>query len=124
MNEIFLAGTSKSPTITYSKGHLSIAGCSLPSDAKKIFKNIQNFFEKSDNFKEDTYLIEVRFEYCDTASLKWILTILQTFIKNASTENIEIRWYYESDDYEMLELGEFVKTRIKTRFDMISLPPN
>lgn len=121
MKELHIPGTSKTPNITYKDGNFSVSGCSIPSDARKIFKSVLTFFEDKRNFPADHYIVEIRFEYCDTASLKWILNILQAFQKNASCQNIEMRWYYESDDYEMLELGEFVQARIEAKLELVQL---
>ena len=120
MKELQIAGTKKAPTLKYLKGHFSIEGCSIPEDPKKFFKPVLSFFEDNSNYQAEKYLIDIRFEYCDSSSLKWILNILMEFQKHVSYTNAEINWYYENDDAEMMELGEFVQQRIKLPFNLIS----
>ena len=119
MKELHIAGTKKSPTIQYSKGHFSITGCSIPEDSRKLYKPVLTFFEEFHNYPSDHFLVEIKFDYCDTASLKWILNILIEIQKHVSVNNAEIRWYYEDDDMEMMELGEFVNLRVKMPFNLI-----
>jgi hypothetical protein len=121
MKELQIAGTKKAPTFKYSKGHFSITGCSIPEDSKKLYKQVLTFFEDVSNYQTDHFQIEIKFDYCDTASLKWILNILMEIQKHVTIHNAEVKWYYEYDDAEMLELGEFVKIRIKIPFNLISV---
>ena len=121
MKEIRIIGTKKSPSISYFNGLFLISGCSIPEDSKKLFKPVLTFFEDGQNYQADSLLIEIKFEYCDTASLKWILNILIEIQKHVSTASSEIKWYYEFDDAEMLELGEFVQQRVKIPFKLIEI---
>jgi hypothetical protein len=121
MKELNILGTKKSPTIKYLNGHFLISGCSIPEDSKKLFKPVLTFFEDVLNYQADNLLIEIKFEYCDTASLKWILNILVEIQKHVHVDSSEIKWYYEYDDAEMLELGEFVQQRVKIPFNLIEI---
>jgi len=121
MKELQIAGTKKAPALRYLNGHFSIEGCSIPEDPKKYFKPVLSFFEDNSNYMAEKYLIEIKFEYCDSSSLKWILNILMEIQKHVLYSNTEIKWYYESDDAEMMELGEFVSQRIKLPFMLIDV---
>jgi hypothetical protein len=122
MAELSIKGTKKTPSISFSDGHLSISGCSVPEDPKKFYKIILSLFEDENTYQADNYLVEVKFEYCDTGSIKWVLNILMEFQKHVQNKNAEMRWYYEYDDFEMLELGEFVKLRVnKVTFNLVEL---
>jgi hypothetical protein len=121
MKELHFEGTKKAPTIKYSKGHFSITGCSIPEDSKKLYKPVLTFFEDVRNYQTDNFLVEIKFEYCDSSSLKWILNILVVIEKHVPVYSSEIKWYYEYDDAEMLELGEFVQQRVKIPFKLIEI---
>ena len=64
--------------------------------------------------------VNIHLEYFNTSSSKCILDIFKKLesIKNAGNE-VNINWYYEEDDEDMLEAGEDYQAIINVPFKMI-----
>ena len=63
--------------------------------------------------------------YFNSASSKFLLDILLEFMKFHSKGNsIEINWFYDEDDDEILESGEEIADMINYSFNFIPISPN
>jgi hypothetical protein len=64
----------------------------------------------------------VKLEYFNTSSSKCILDVFKKLeaIHKAKNE-VEVNWYYEEDDEDMLEAGEDYESIIRVPFKMIEI---
>lgn len=64
--------------------------------------------------------IILNFEYIDTASVKFVYQILQEFVEEKPTSHkVKVKWYYDIDDPEILELGEIIHSKLDIDFEFI-----
>jgi len=64
--------------------------------------------------------VEVKLEYFNTSSSKCILDVFKKLeIIHKARNDVEIKWYYEEDDEDMLEAGEDYESIIRVPFEMI-----
>lgn len=65
----------------------------------------------------------IKYEYCDSASLKSIFQILKK-IKDAHTREFfefEVEWYYEKDDNEIFDQGEYLLQHAQVPYKLICI---
>jgi len=64
----------------------------------------------------------VKLEYFNTSSSKCILDVFKKLeMIHKAKNDVEIKWYYEEDDEDMLEAGEDYESIIRVPFEMIEI---
>ena len=109
MEPLKISGTDDTPEIILDRDIpvFSFAGRSLPEDAIGFYKPVmdwlENYFENPNPSSRFTF----KLTYFNTASSKVIQDILLKLDNYAEAGNeIEMDWYYDRDDEDILESGE------------------
>ncbi|OFX89384.1 MAG: hypothetical protein A2W99_13900 [Bacteroidetes bacterium GWF2_33_16] len=111
MQNLFIEGTDTTPLIDfYTNGKLLIKGRSLPEDVHKFYEPVFYWIKK---LEAETVKFDVKMEYINTSSTKKILNLLIELENNTNIKNIEINWFYEDDDFDMLDLGEMYEINLE-----------
>jgi len=105
MNPIIISATEDTPGIRFDAANeiFEISGRSLPEDVVKFYKPILDWLEEYAKSPNAKTVFNFKLSYFNTASSKIILDIL---MKLEGIEGIAIKWYYPSDDEDMMEAGE------------------
>ena len=124
MEPIIIEGTPKTPTIKFdsAQGVFEIKGRSIPENSVEFYKPLVEWL---DSYKETPLpktVVNIRLEYFNTSSSKCILDVFKKLetIHKAKNE-VEVNWYYEEDDEDMLEAGEDYESIIRVPFKMIEI---
>ncbi len=120
MEKIVIEKTAKSPTIVLEEGLIQFSGRSIPEDATKIFRPAMEWIKKySQNAAQKTTIV-FNFDYLDTASSKCVFDILKIVDDIYTSGNdVDVNWYYEEGDDDILDLGMHLKSFIKAPFNFI-----
>lgn len=120
MEKIVIEKTAKSPTIILEEGLIQFSGRSIPEDATKVFKPAMEWIKKYAHHPARKTTIMFNFDYLDTASSKCVFDILKIVddIFHSGNE-VDINWYYEEGDDDILDLGMHLKSFIKAPFNFI-----
>jgi len=111
MQNLFIEGTDTTPLVEfYSNGKLFIKGRSLPEDVHKFYEPVFLWIRQ---LEAENVHFEMKMEYINTSSTKKILNLLIELEEIDKIKNIDIHWYYESDDLDMMELGELFESNLK-----------
>jgi hypothetical protein len=118
METLIIEKTSQTPSIICKDGLMEFSGRSIPEDPKAFYRPIFNWIDQYIlNPPEETSII-IRIDLLNTASLKCILDIFIKLNKAFLDEKkMKIEWYYDSDDEDMLELGNDLKSIIEIPFN-------
>lgn len=104
-------------------GVLVLSGRSSPDNSPGFYSKIQDFL---DTYFEasalDTFKLDVNLEYFNTSSLKCIFQILKKLsdINEKGKVAVQVNWYYEEDDDDMLETGEDIAGLLSINFNFIA----
>ena len=114
--------SKRTPWIILETGRIFIMGRSIPENPGDFYRNVQAWItEYSRKFRGKTK-ISLGFEYINTASMKWIYTILRELSQVSEiANNATIAWYYEKGDEDMKELGFILKSLVVSPFTMIEV---
>lgn len=109
MEDIKIVGSPKTPEVDFSaaEGHFILSGRSIPENSVEFYSSILNWLDTYSSNPGSKTVLDVKLEYFNTSSSKCILDVfkkLESIRKNGS--NVEVNWFYESDDEDMLEAGE------------------
>ncbi len=124
MKTIAIKGTPKTPTIDLNadSGVVEIKGRSIPENAVDFYRPVVEWLDSySKNPLEET-IVNIQLEYFNTSSSKCILDVfkkLENIYKKNGYKGVNIRWYYEEDDEDMLEAGEDYRSILKIPFEML-----
>lgn len=120
MQNLNIKATPKSFEIICESGFIEIKGCSIVNDPKVFFKPVQNWI--SDYFKDsptDT-IISLKIDYIDSASTKFVFEIIKSFeLLMNQQKTVQVLWYYDANDPEVLEIGEILAGRLQVPFNFI-----
>ena len=109
MNDLIIKPTQKSLDVKCIPGEVSLSGNSILSDPKVFFEPVFKWVDEYIKQPEASTTVNLKFEYVDTASVQRIFDVLKHLkeLRNNDKE-LNVNWYYEMDDPELLELGEIM----------------
>ena len=109
MDPIIISATEDTPGIKLDAANdiFEISGRSLPEDVVKFYKPILDWLDEYAQSPNEETVFDFKLSYFNTASSKIILDIMMKLeeIHNGG-HNITIKWYYPSEDEDMMEAGE------------------
>ena len=119
MKEVKQAVRRNTPSVDFSpEGVMVIEGRSIMDDPYTFYNPlIERIYSCSSKY----FTLEMRLEYINTSSNKLLLNLLNAVKKHFITTNILIKWYYESDDEDMLDLGKDIESIIHVPIDFYEL---
>ena len=122
MKELIIEPTAESIGVSLKNGLLEFSGRSIPEDPMKLFNPILEWTEEYVKNPPPSTTINLKFEYINTSSSKFILSILEILNKVYSGQNkMTINWSYEVGDDDMYELGKFFETMIQIPINYIEV---
>ncbi|RMG82632.1 MAG: DUF1987 domain-containing protein [Bacteroidetes bacterium] len=108
MEALFIKGDEKTPFFKFDpNGTLEIYGRSWPEDVLEAYQPALDWYAEYKKNPAPTTKVIFKIEYFNTSSSKIIydlLADLDEFKKQGY--NVEVEWYYEEDDPDMLDVGE------------------
>jgi hypothetical protein len=124
MEPISIEGTAKTPTVKFNseEGIIEIKGRSIPENSVEFYKPLVDWLEEYKKGPLPKTMVNIQLEYFNTSSSKCILDVFKKLEAIHKGKNeVEINWYYEEDDEDMLEAGEDYESIIRVPFKMIEI---
>ncbi len=124
MEPISFEGTPKTPTVNFNPdtGIVEIKGRSIPENSIEFYKPLVDWLEEYKENAQPMTKVIIQLEYFNTSSSKCILDVFKKLEAVHKAKNpVEINWYYEEDDEDMLEAGEDYESIIRVPFKMVEI---
>ena len=124
MEPISFEGTPKTPTVNFNAdtGIVEIKGRSIPENSIEFYKPLVDWLEEYKEKAQPMTKVIIQLEYFNTSSSKCILDVFKKLEAVHKAKNpVEIHWYYEEDDEDMLEAGEDYESIIRVPFKMVEI---
>jgi hypothetical protein len=124
MEAIIIEGTQKTPSVKFDSdaGIFEIKGRSIPENSVEFYKPLVDWLEIYKGSPLPKTVVDIRLEYFNTSSSKCILVVFKKLEAIHKTKNeVQVNWYYEEDDEDMLEAGEDYESIIRVPFKMIEI---
>lgn len=133
MENLNISGTFNTPQILFdcNINRLSISGESRPDNIQSFFEPIFNWINVYSNYineitaqqrKKITIVTDFKMEYFNSSTLKVFNEILLELKKIPSSNNLielNVQWFYETDDIDMLEAGNEISDLTKVPITLI-----
>lgn len=121
LQRVEVSQTSINPRITLDpdKGMISISGASSPISTTAYFEPINEWLDLFDADGKDTLNVYLHFYYYNTYTTKFLVNLVwkcNSLLKKG--KQVGFYWYYDMDDDEMREFGEYLQTQFhdQTKF--------
>jgi len=124
MEPITIEGTAKTPTVKFDAqtGIMEIKGRSIPENSIEFYKPLVDWLDEYSKSAKDQTQVNIQLEYFNTSSSKCILDVFKKLEAIHKAKNdVEVNWFYEEDDEDMLEAGEDYESIIRVPFKMIEI---
>lgn len=121
MEDLLIPSNSdfKTPLIDFKKsGDLLIEGESISSNPVLFYEPVLNWLQEFKSRKAGAVKLTMKLDYFNTSSSKifyGMFKLLETFPKEGITVNV--LWYYEKNDEDMLQSGKDYGSVIKIPFE-------
>jgi hypothetical protein len=117
-------GTPKTPGVKFlGGGSLEISGKSIPENSVEFYRPLLSWLDKYAVDPAAKTEVRIILEYFNTSSSKCLLDVLRKLeaLKKNGRSDVEILWYYEADDEDMMETGEDYNALINLPFKLVQM---
>jgi len=104
-----ISGTESSPDVylDQNKGIFTLSGRSLPENAINVYLPIINWFDEYSQNPNPETVVEINFEYINSASIKQLAKLVVTLEKiKANGGQISVNWHFTPEDFDGKAYGE------------------
>lgn len=104
------------------EGVIKIWGRSISEESKGVFDIIFGWIDEYLLNPADITSVELSLEYFNSASTKHIIKMFQK-LKGLVMKHkkLNISWYYEEGDFDILEKGEYISSVLNLRFSFVEI---
>jgi hypothetical protein len=99
-------------------------GRSIPENAYDFYQPVIEWLDNYTKNPNAISVFEFRFEHINTHSTQQIMKILQRLDKFPGDSKVKIKWYYNKEDSDMLEIGNRLKEILGVDLKFIEEPGN
>lgn len=110
--------TSPEVTLDFEAGVLKLEGNSVGTTSHNLYKIVLSHLLNT-HHPGKINNVEVKLDYFDTASSKYLLDIFKVFESYPDKKNLSIKWFYEEFDEDMMECGEDYQAIMALKIDLV-----
>lgn len=123
MEALDIRATNDTPKVLLDPENdiFEISGRSLPEDVVNFYQPVLDWLEDYKDAPNDFTEFVFKYIYFNTATSKLVQDILIKLEEiNESGGQVQVIWFYEEDDEDMLDLGEEFSENVDIPFEIIS----
>lgn len=116
--------TEKTPLISFNNytGNFVISGRSIPEDSVGFYKPLFRWIEEYMKSPNDKTELTVNLEYFNTSSSKCLSDVFRLLeVMHIAGSDVLVKWVYEEDNEDILEIGESYSSSTKVPFKLEQL---
>ena len=104
-----------------TSGNFKIVGSSFPENTLDFFTPVITWLQSYMLEKTEKIIATFDFDYLNSSSIKFVSDIIDKLQFYATSGgSVEMNWYYDSDDDDMLEMGEEFKEDVDFTFNLLA----
>ena len=128
MRKLIIEKTSSSPKVILDadSNTFLIEGESRPPDVREFYSQVISWLQDFSQYLagqdtgDEKLVFNFNLEYFNSSSAKMILDICKILSAlNSKGINISVRWYFEREDGDMLEVGREMARIVKLPFEFV-----
>lgn len=113
--------TEKTPEIDLNpEGIITIRGRGLVLTGSYTYDCALNWIDEYISYPAEITYVNLSFEYLNSFTTALIVTMLKTLVQvDRQSKKLVVTWYYEQDDEDIVERGEFLSSSLNIPFIFI-----
>lgn len=122
MENLFIKKTDETLEINFNAetGVLEMNGSSYPENSIEFFEPLVNWISNYMLEITGKITMNLRLDYLNSSSIKFISDIVDKLsLYSSSGADVEVNWFYKSEDDDILEMGEDLKEDTSLTFNII-----
>ncbi len=127
MKRLIVSATDYTPALDFNPANLSMQfkGVSRPENVGLFYQQaidwVDALSEETGSIQPGIIRLIFKLDYCNSASQKYILILLERLIDLAKKDfSLSVDWYYDDGDEKMLEDGEDIADAMGIKFNLIT----
>lgn len=119
-----IEATERSPRVYFNpkEGLLEIGGISILENSMDFFYGLNRALSDYSFNPAINTTVNLKFEYVNSSTILSVTRLLNTIDKMIGLRtSIEINWYFDKEDLEMKELGQFYDELMKCKINLIEV---
>jgi hypothetical protein len=99
-----------------------IKGRSFPENAKRFYQPVMEWLDQYKVIDNSNVHLDIILYYISSSSIIGVLEVIKKFDKINQSGNcsVEVNWYYDEDDEDVLKIGEDFQRITTLKFNMIT----
>lgn len=122
MDTLIIESGQKTPRVEFNPqtGELLLEGRSIPENSLAFYTPLMDWLEVYSQEIKTDIAVHIKLEYFNTSSSKCILDFFRKLEMISKRGNkIDVHWYFEEDDEDMMEAGEDYDAIVGLNFVMV-----
>jgi len=121
LEKIHISSTKRTPDVLLNpEGIINIKGRGLVINRTKVIPQIMDWINEYLKNPAGITYVNIEFEYLNSLSTTMLVSVLRKFTEvKPMMKKLIIRWYYEHDDNDILERGEYVQSAINHPIEFV-----
>lgn len=123
MKDLVIKGNKQNPDLIFSatSGELKVSGQSLPENATLLYQPVLEWIAEYSKAPAKRTVFSLKMKYYNTASSKMFFSIIKSLnVLYKAGSDIEIEWFYQDDDEDMLDAGEYFRDLVDIPFKFLT----
>jgi hypothetical protein len=120
MENLIIQGGNSLPHVEFNiNGKLKIQGRIITDNPINTFEPLILWINKMEAKKIE---FSIELDYINTSASKQLFSMLRLLDENSNIDEILVKWYYEADDDDHLETGEFFEDKLnRVEFEYLAV---
>lgn len=129
LKSFILGKTDDTPEIIFdpSSHKYTISGNSYCEDPIPIYQPLVKWLEEFATYSSQKMRVEFKMNYLNTSSTGQVIDLLMKFEEMRMKHSIHVKWFYQNNDEDLLNMGKVLNSLIDIDFELIeyaSIPNN
>jgi hypothetical protein len=123
LSDFQIEGTRKTPSVILKpEGIIKIEGRSIPEDSNMFFQDVWKWILEYVEVPQANTIVDISLEYLNSGTSKFVLQLLKK-LKDCARDgcNLNVNWYYEEGDDDILERGEYFSNILELKINLIEI---
>ncbi len=124
--KVHIPPTNKTPEFHLNpEGIIIVKGRGMVSNNSEVPEQMLNWIDEYIMHPAEKTFVTIEFEYLNSFSTGILVSILKKFLEvNKQSKKLVILWYYDSDDDDIFERGEYIASVINFPIEFIMIHKN
>jgi hypothetical protein len=121
MDKLYLKNNKSEAEIDFNNenNELTIKGILCSENPIFYFNKIMDWLKEYKEYKPEIIKLNIQLYYLNTISTKFLINMIRYIL--TISQNIIIKWYYDEDDTDILELGNDIQDLINKKIFFITV---